>query len=82
MGLISVLWGIVAMVLMFVGLVPLLGWSNWLVIPFAGVGAISAAIGIALTSREKRGRAKAGLILNAIVIVVAAIRLSMGGGII
>lgn len=82
MGLISVLWGIVAMVLMFVGLVPLLGWSNWLVIPFAGVGAIIAAIGIALTSREKRGRAKAGLILNAIVIVVAAIRLSMGGGII
>ena len=82
MGLISVLWGIVAMVLMFFGLVPLLGWSNWLVIPFAGVGAIIAAIGIALTSREKRGRAKAGLILNAIVIVVAAIRLSMGGGII
>jgi hypothetical protein len=82
MGLISLLWGIVAMVLMFLGLVPLLGWSNWLVIPFAGVGAIIAAIGIALTSREKRGRAKAGLILNAIVIVVAAIRLSMGGGII
>jgi hypothetical protein len=82
MGLISLLWGIVAMVLMFVGLVPLLGWSNWLVIPFAGVGAIIAAIGILLTSSEKRGRAKAGLILNAIVIVVAAIRLSMGGGII
>jgi len=82
MGLISLLWGIVAMVLMFVGLVPLLGWSNWLVIPFAGVGAIIAAIGIMLTSSEKRGRAKAGLILNAIVIVVAAVRLSIGGGII
>lgn len=82
MGLISVLWGIVAMVLMFIGLVPLLGASNWLIIPFAGVGAIIAAIGIALTSREKRGRAKAGLVLNAIVIVVAAIRLSMGGGVI
>lgn len=81
MGLISLLWGIVAMVLMFVGLVPLLGWSNWLIIPFAGVGAIIAAIGIALTSSGKRGRAKAGLVLNAIVIVVAAIRLSMGGGI-
>ena len=67
---------------MFIGLVPLLGWSNWLIIPFAGVGAIIAAIGILLTSSEKRGRAKAGLVLNAIVIVVAAIRLSMGGGII
>ncbi|TXH65383.1 MAG: hypothetical protein E6Q88_13935 [Lysobacteraceae bacterium] len=82
MGVISVLWGIVAMVLMFVGLVPLLGWSNWLVIPFAGVGAIIAGLGFMFTAREKRGRAKAGLVLNAIVIVVAAIRLSMGGGII
>ena len=82
MGLISLLWGIVAMLLMFIGLIPLLGWSNWLVIPFAGVGAIIAAIGIAMTSRDKRGRAKAGLVLNVIVIVVAAIRLSLGGGII
>lgn len=82
MGLISLLWGIVAMVFMFIGLVPLLGWGNWLVIPFAGVGAIIAAIGIAITSREKRGRAKAGLVLNAIVIIVAAIRLSIGGGLI
>lgn len=81
MGLISLIWGIVAMLLMFIGLVPLLGWSNWLVIPFAGVGAIIAAIGILLTSQEKRGHAKAGLVLNAIVIIVAAIRLSMGGGI-
>lgn len=82
MGFISLLWGIVGMLLMFIGLVPLLGWSNWLIIPFAGVGAIIAAIGFMLTSPEKRGRAKAGLVLNAIVIIVAAIRLSMGGGII
>ena len=51
---------------------------NWGVALIEG----AAAIGIALTSSEKRGRAKAGLILNAIVIVVAAIRLSIGGGII
>ena len=82
MGVISLLWGIVAMVLMFVGLVPLLGWSNWFIIPFAGVGAVIAAIGIALTAREKRGRAKVGLVLNALVMVIAAIRLSLGGGII
>ena len=80
MGLISLLWGIVGMLLMFIGLVPLLGWSNWLIIPFAGVGAIIAAIGIAVTAREKRGRAKAGLVLNGIVIVVAVLRLGMFGG--
>jgi len=81
MGLISLLWGVVAMLWMLLALIPLLGWGNWFLIPFAAVGAIIAAIGIAITSREKRGRAKAGLVLNAIVIVVAVVRLHLGGGI-
>ena len=82
MGLISLIWGIFAMMWMLVALVPLLGWGNWFLIPFAAVGAVIAAIGIALTSREHRGRAKAGLILNAIVMVVAIARLHLGGGLI
>jgi len=82
MGLISVLWGIVAMVMMVLALIPLLGAANWLVIPFATVGAIIAAIGILFSSPGKRGRAKTGLILNAIVIVVGVVRLGIGGGII
>ena len=81
MGLISLIWGIFAMLGMFVALIPLLGWMNWAVIPFAGVGAIIAAIGI-MVRGEKSRRGKAGLLLNGIVIVIAAIRLSIGGGII
>ncbi len=82
MGLISLIWGIVAMLWMLLALIPLLGWGNWFVIPFAAIGALIAAIGIAVTAREKRGRAKAGLILNGIVILVAIVRLNLGGGII
>jgi hypothetical protein len=82
MGLISLLWGVVAMLWMVLALIPLLGWGNWFLIPFAAVGAVIAAIGIAITSREKRGRAKAGLVLNTIVIVVAVVRLHLGGGVI
>ncbi|SFL05457.1 hypothetical protein [Lysobacter sp. cf310] len=82
MGLISLIWGILAMIWMVIALIPLLGWGNWLLIPFAAVGAIIAAIGILFTREQNRGRAKAGLVLNAIVIVVGVIRLSMGGGII
>jgi hypothetical protein len=82
MGLISLLWGIVALCWMVLALIPVIGITNWLLIPFAAVGAVIAAIGILFTRSEKRGRAKAGLILNGIVIVVAAIRLSMGGGLI
>lgn len=82
MGLISLIWGIVAMAWMVVALIPLLGWGNWFLIPFAAVGAVVAAIGIAVTRPGNRGRAKTGLVLNGLVIVVAAVRLMLGGGLI
>lgn len=81
MGLISVLWGIVALLWMVLAFIPLLGWGNWFMIPFAVMGAIIAAIGMAMTSPGNRGRAKTGLILNVVAIVVGAIRLSLGGGV-
>lgn len=80
MGLISILWGILAMVWMVLALIPLVGITNWLLIPFAAVGAIIAAIGLLFTRSANNGRAKAGLILNGIVIVVAVWRLGLGGG--
>jgi hypothetical protein len=80
--LISLLWGIVAMLWMIVALIPLLGWGNWFLIPFAAIGAVIAAIGIAITRSGHRGRAKAGLVLNGIVVLVAIARLSLGGGVI
>lgn len=81
MGLISLLWGMVAMLWMVFALIPVIGITNWLLIPFAAFGAVLAAIGIALTSHGKRGRAKAGLVLNGLVIIVAVTRLSLGGGV-
>lgn len=82
MGLISLLWGIVSMVWMVIVLIPFLGWGNWFLIPFASVGAVIAAIAIAVTRTENRGRAKAGLVLNGIAIVVGIVRLGIGGGVI
>lgn len=82
MGLISLLWGIVAMLWMVVALIPVIGITNWLLIPFAAVGAVIAAIGIAMSRPGHRGRAKTGLVLNGIVIVVAMLRLGLGGGLI
>jgi hypothetical protein len=80
MGVISVVWGIIAMLWMVLALVPLLGWGNWFLIPFAAVGAIIAAIGLVISAPGHHGRAKAGLILNAVAIVVGVIRLHLGGG--
>ena len=80
MGLISLLWGILAMVWMVIALIPVIGLSNYFLIPFAAIGAIIAAIGLVFTREGKRGRAKAGLILNVIVIIVAIWRLGLCGG--
>lgn len=82
MGLISLIWGIVAMVLMVIAFIPLLGWANWMVVPFAVAGAVIAAIGIAITREKNRSRARTGLVLNGIVIVAGVIRLAIGGGIV
>ena len=82
MGLLSLLWGLVSIVWMIIAFIPLLGWGNWFMIPFAGLGAILAGIAFAMTSPANRGRAKAGLILNGIAVIVGVLRLQLGGGII
>ena len=81
MGLISLVWGIFAMIFMVFALIPLLGITNWLLIPFAAVGAVIGAIGVLFSSAGRNGRARTGLLLNGIVIVVAIVRLGLGGGI-
>ena len=81
MGVISLIWGIVALLWMLLAFIPLLGWGNWFMIPFAVIGAIIAAIGVLFTAPGSRGRAKTGLVLNGLVIVVAVARLMLGGGV-
>ena len=80
MGVISIIWGVMALLWMVLSLIPFLGWGNWFMIPFAAIGAIIAAIGLMFTRAENRGRAKAGLWINLIAIVVGVVRLSIGGG--
>ena len=46
MQVFSLLWGIVAIIGMLIGFVPLLGALNWLNIPCAGVGIIFSAVGV------------------------------------
>lgn len=81
MGLLSLLWGIVSLLLMLVAFIPLLGWGNWLVVPFAGLGLLFSVIAQALTAGEGKARAKTGLVLNVVVLIAGIIRLSLGGGI-
>ncbi|MDZ4349826.1 MAG: hypothetical protein U1A22_09870 [Xanthomonadaceae bacterium] len=80
MGLLSLLWGIVSLIVMVVAFLPFLGWGNWLVVPFAAAGALFSVISQALTAGDGKGRAKTGLILNLVALVAGVVRLSLGGG--
>jgi hypothetical protein len=70
-NLVSIIIGFVALIGALVAFIPLLGWANWLIIPLAIIG---AAIGMI-------SRGTAGRNLNLFVILVAIVRLSLGGGI-
>ncbi len=69
----SILLGILAAVALLLGLIPLLGWTNWfLTLPLGIAGVILGAV----------SRVRGGLILNVVVLTVAALRLTLGGGVI
>jgi hypothetical protein len=72
LNLVSIGIGLVTLVLGLVAFIPLLGWMNWLVIP---IGIVGAAIGAMSSTNSGRN-------LNLVLIVIFAIRLSLGGGII
>lgn len=71
MNVLSILFGLLALVGALVGFVPLLGWVNWLILPLAFVGLV-----LGLIAKENSGRN-----VNIVVIVAAVTRLAIGGGV-
>jgi hypothetical protein len=69
-NILSLLIGGIALLLAIPALLPLLGWMNWIVIPLSVLG-----LGIGVISKSKAGRN-----LNLVVLVIAALRLMLGGG--
>ena len=73
MNFLSVIFGILAALGLVIGFIPLLGWTNWvLTLPLGIIGLVIGAV-----SRQRNG-----LILCAVVLVLAALRLFIGGGVI
>lgn len=71
LNILSIVIGVVALVLAIPSAFPFLGWGNWIVLPIAMLGA-----GIGALSSSNGGRN-----FCLIVLVIAVIRLSLGGGI-
>ena len=70
MNIVSLLIGIPCFILMIFGLVPFLGWVNWLV-------AIGCIAGILFGASSDK---KSGLYINVAVLCVGGLRLLLGGG--
>lgn len=72
LNVISIVLGVVAVVFLLLGFIPLLGWTNWfLTLPAALIGLVLGALS------KQRG----GLVLNGAVLGLAALRLFLGGGV-
>ncbi len=72
LNIVSILIGLVALLLAIPSAIPFLGWGNWVVLPIAVLGA-----GIGALSRSNHGRN-----FCLVVLVVAVLRLMLGGGIV
>lgn len=83
MKIISTVWAILSLTLMFIGFFPCLGWLNWFCVPFAVIGLIMSIAG--LLSNINRSADK-GLYAFSILgclsaIILGVLRLHIGLGI-
>jgi len=72
LNLVSILIGLATLAFGLVAFIPFLGWMNWLVIP---LGIVGAAVGALSSSNGGRN-------LNIVLIIIFALRLMLGGGIV
>ena len=72
-NILAFLLGLVSLVIVIPATIPFLGWANWLALPLIVMGVIVGQ----LSSTSKAGRN-----FCLIVLVIAVIRLSLGGGVI
>ncbi len=71
LNLVSILIGIISLVIVIPAQIPLLGWANWIALPFIVIGVV-----IGQLSSSDGGRN-----FCLIVGLIAAVRLMLGGGI-
>ena len=71
LNLLSILFGLVSLVIVIPATIPLLGWANWLALPLIVIGVMLGQL-----SSSDGGRN-----FCLIVLLIAAVRLTLGGGI-
>lgn len=81
MQVISLAWGILALVGMVVGFIPCFGWVNWFNIPFACAGFFVGIIAYAAGRQGDRNNSLIAIILCVLAVLIGSKRLVAGWGI-
>jgi hypothetical protein len=79
MGVASLVFGIVCIIIMFVALIPCLGAINWFNIPLSIIGLIISII--AAVKETNKAKGIIGTTLCSIAIVIGFVRLVIGWGV-
>ena len=72
LNLLSILFGIVSLVIVIPATIPFLGWANWFALPLIVIGVVLGQL----------SSSNAGRNFCIVVMLIAVVRLSLGGGII
>ncbi|WP_114520338.1 hypothetical protein [Altererythrobacter sp. ZODW24] len=72
MNILSFLLGIISLVIVIPATIPLLGWANWFALPLIVIGVVLGQISSSNSGRN----------FCLVVLAIAALRLTLGGGII
>ncbi len=79
MGIAGFIISLVAMGFLLIGLIPFLGWINWITtLPAAILGAVFSSLGM---TQYRSGISMAGLIISVVVFFLAVGRLIIGCGV-
>ncbi len=81
MQVLSLAWGILALMGFFVGIFPCLGWVNWFNIPFAMAGLIFGIVAHAMGRPGLRTGSTWAIVLCLIAVLIGLKRLVLGAGI-
>lgn len=81
MAIFSLILGILSLIFMVPGLIPCLGWLNWVNLPLSGLGLL-IALYLYTRSEEnaKDSTTKLALYLNGASFIIGVLRLIVGGG--
>lgn len=82
MQIVSLVFGILAFMGLFIGFFPCLGALNWINIPMAVVGLIISVITLIVSKDKESKGAIIGLVLCGLAISVGIVRLLLGGGVV